>query len=162
MTLVTAGIVASSLLPGGEVNLGVLVAIFLLTGALQILMGLLRLGSFIRYVPYPVISGFMSGIGVIIILQQIFPMAGMVQPSSDPAAIIARLHTLPAGFSWPVALLSAATLAIIYLIPRVIRVVPSSLLALVAVTAVSLLFGDERAAHRRHPGGAAGHCHAPA
>ena len=141
MTLVTAGVVAASLRPNGEVNLSLIVAIFLLTGALQVVLGLLRLGSFIRYVPYPVISGFMSGIGVIIIIQQIFPMAGMAQPSSDPAAIIARLHTLPAGFAWPVALLSAATLAIIYLLPRVIRVVPSSLVALLAVTAVSLLFG---------------------
>jgi SulP family sulfate permease len=140
MTLVSAGVVAAGLLPNGEVNLGLIVAVFLLTGALQILMGLLRLGSFIRYVPYPVISGFMSGIGVIIIIQQIFPMAGLAQPGSDPAAIIARLHMLPAGFVWPVALLSAATLAIIYFLPRVTRMVPSSLIALVAVTAVSLLF----------------------
>ena len=143
MTLVTAGIVAASLRPNGDVNLNLIVAIFLLTGAFQVVLGLLRLGSFIRYVPYPVISGFMSGIGVIIIIQQIFPMAGMALPSSDPAAIIARLHTLPSGFAWPVALLSAATLAIIYLLPRVIRVVPSSLLALLAVTAVSLLFGAD-------------------
>ena len=162
MTLVTAGIVAASLQPDGEVNLGLIVAIFLLTGALQVVMGLLRLGSFIRYVPYPVISGFMSGIGVIIIIQQIFPDgwngAAFLGPCCDnrPAAYIAR------GFAWPVALLSVATLAIIYLLPRVIRVVPSSLLALLAVTAVSLLFGDGRAAHWRHPVRAAGHRHAQA
>jgi len=69
MTLVTAGVVAASLRPNGEVNLSLVVAIFLLTGALQVVSGLLRLGSFTRYVPYPVISGFMSGIGVIIILR---------------------------------------------------------------------------------------------
>jgi SulP family sulfate permease len=143
MTLVTAGIVAASLLPNGEVNFGLIVVIFLLTGVIQVAMGLLRLGSYIRYVPYPVISGFMSGIGVIIIIQQIFPLAGMAQPAPDPAGIIARLHTLPAGFAWPVALLSAATLAIIYLVPLIMRVVPSSLLALLAVTALSLLFGND-------------------
>lgn len=141
MTLVAAGVVAASLLPDGEVNVGLVVAVFLLTGAFQVLLGLLRLGSFIRYVPYPVISGFMSGIGVIIIIQQIFPMAGMALPSSDPAAIIVRLHTLLAGFAWPVALLSVATLAIIYLLPRITRAVPSSLVALVGVTAASLLLG---------------------
>lgn len=140
MTLVTATVVATSLSPNGEVNLPLIVVIFLLTGVLQVLLGLLRLGSYIRYVPYPVISGFMSGIGVIIIVQQIFPMVGMAPPASEPAAIIARLHTLPTGFSWPVALLSAATLTIIYLLPRIIRVVPPSLFALVAVTAGSLLF----------------------
>ena len=50
---------------------------------------------------------------VIIIIQKIFPMAGMAQPLSDAGGIIARLHTLPAGFAWPVALLSLVTLAII-------------------------------------------------
>lgn len=141
MTLVSAGVVAASVLPNGHVNLAFVVVIFLLTGALQVLMGLLRLGSYIRYVPYPVISGFMSGIGVLIVIQQIFPMAGMAAPSADSATILARLHTLPTGFAWPVALLAAATLAIIYLLPRVTRVVPSSIVALVLVTGGSLLFG---------------------
>lgn len=141
MALVSAGVIAASMLPNGQVNLAFVVAIFLLTGALQVLMGLLRLGSYIRYVPYPVISGFMSGIGVLIFIQQIFPMAGMAAPSSDPAKILAKLHTLPAGFAWPVALLAAATLAIIYLLPRVTRAVPSSVVALVLVTSGSLLFG---------------------
>lgn len=141
MSLVAAGVVAASMLPNGQVNLAFVVAIFLLTGALQVLLGLLRLGSYIRYVPYPVVSGFMSGIGVLIFIQQIFPMAGMAAPSSDPATIIGRLHTLPAGFAWPVALLAAATLAIIYLLPRVTRAAPSSIVALVLVTAGSLLFG---------------------
>ena len=141
MTLVSAGVVAASMLPNGQVNLAFVVVIFLLTGALQVLMGLLRLGNYIRYVPYPVISGFMSGIGVLIVIQQIFPMAGMAAPSSDSATILARLHTLPAGFAWPVALLAAATLAIIYLLPRVTRAVPSSVVALVLVTGGSLLFG---------------------
>jgi SulP family sulfate permease len=141
MTLVAAGVVAASVLPNGQVNLAFVVAVFLLTGALQALMGLLRLGSLIRYVPYPVISGFMSGIGVLIVIQQIFPMAGMAVPSSNAATIIARLHTLPAGFAWPVALLAVATLAIIYLLPRITRVVPSSVVALVLVTGGALLFG---------------------
>jgi SulP family sulfate permease len=141
MTLVSAGVVAASILPNGQVNLAFIVAVFLLTGALQVLMGLLRLGSYIRYVPYPVISGFMSGIGVLIFIQQIFPMAGMAAPSSDPAKILAKLHTLPAGFAWPVALMAAVTLAIIYLLPRVTRAVPSSVVALVLVTGGSILFG---------------------
>lgn len=141
MTLVSAGVVAASILPNGQVNLAFIVAVFLLTGALQVLMGLLRLGSYIRYVPYPVISGFMSGIGVLIFIQQIFPMAGMAAPSSDPAKILAKLHTLPAGFAWPVALMAAVTLAIIYLLPRITRAVPSSVVALVLVTGGSLLFG---------------------
>src|SRR5499427_2206255 len=69
MTLVVAGVVALNTLPSGGVNLPVVIGIFVLAGLLQIALGLFRIGSYIRYVPYPVISGFMSGIGVIIILQ---------------------------------------------------------------------------------------------
>ena len=83
MTLVAAGVVAESLQPTGGLNLALIVAVFLVTGAFQVVLGLLRLGSFIRYVPYPVISGFMSGIGVIIVIQQIFPMAGMAPPAPE-------------------------------------------------------------------------------
>jgi sulfate permease, SulP family len=143
MALVAAGVVAASVQPGGEPNLALIVAVFLATGALQIVLGLLRLGSFIRYVPYPVISGFMSGIGVIIMIQQIFPMAGMAPPASDSAGILARLHTLPGGFAWPVATLAAATLAIIYILPRFTRAVPPTLVALVVLTAASILLGVE-------------------
>lgn len=141
MTLVAAGVVAESAQPTGEPNLALIVAVFFVTGALQVVLGLLRLGSFIRYVPYPVISGFMSGIGVTIIIQQIFPMAGMASPASDAVSILARVGTLPAGFSWPVAALAIATLAIIYIQPRFTRTVPPALVALVVLTAASLLLG---------------------
>src|SRR3954454_23389392 len=87
MTLVAATIVAANMLPSGEVHLANVVTAFLLAGALQVLLGVMRLGSFIRYVPYPVISGFMSGIGVIIIIQQIHPILGVAAPSSDVAKV---------------------------------------------------------------------------
>ena len=139
MTLVAAGVVAESVGPTGGPNLALIVAVFLVTGALQVLLGLLRLGTFIRYVPYPVISGFMSGIGITIVIQQIFPIAGMTTPASDAAGILARLGTLPAGFAWPAAALAVSTLAIIYILPRFIRTVPPALVALVVLTAASLL-----------------------
>jgi sulfate permease, SulP family len=88
MTLVVAGIVATNTLPSGAVNLPEVVAAIVLAGLLQIALGLFRIGAYIRYVPYPVISGFMSGIGVIIILQQVFPMFGAKSPSSDPLSIL--------------------------------------------------------------------------
>src|SRR4051794_12001329 len=80
MTLVVAGVLAANMLPSGTANLPVVVGIFVVAGLVQITLGLLRIGSYIRYVPYPVISGFMSGIGVIIILQQLFPMLGAEAP----------------------------------------------------------------------------------
>ncbi len=139
MTLVAVTIVADSRLPDGSINLGQVVLVFALAGLLQMLLGVLRLGGYVRYVPYPVISGFMTGIGVIIILQQLFPMAGMEPPSSSPWHIISNLHLLPGGVVWPVALLALATFAITYLLPKITTAVPSALVALLVVTAGSML-----------------------
>jgi sulfate permease, SulP family len=141
MTLVAATVVAANLLPTGKANLAVVVTAFLLAGALQVLFGVLRLGRFIRYVPYPVISGFMSGIGVIIIIQQFYPIVGVHAPSSDALKILRSLPMLPSAIMWPVALLGVTTLAIILILPRFTRKVPASLVALIVVTAASVAFG---------------------
>ena len=141
MTLVAATVVAATMLPSGKVSLAVVVTAFLLAGALQVLLGVLRLGGFIRYVPYPVISGFMSGIGIIIIIQQLYPIVGAEAPSSDAVKILRSLPMLPGGIAWPVALLGAITLAIIQILPWFTRKVPASLIALVVVTAGSVAFG---------------------
>lgn len=90
MTLVVAGVLAANMHSSGSANLPLVVGIFVVAGFMQIAFGLLRIGSYIRYVPYPVISGFMSGIGVIIITQQVFPMFGANAPGSDPWSILDR------------------------------------------------------------------------
>jgi sulfate permease, SulP family len=141
MTLVAATVVAANMLPTGEANIAVVVTAFLLAGALQVLMGVLRLGGFIRYVPYPVISGFMSGIGVIIIIQQLYPIVGAEAPSSDAVKILRSLPMLPGAIVWPVALLGIITLAIIQILPRLTRKIPASLVALLVVTACGVAFG---------------------
>ncbi len=73
--VVIAGIVAAS---GGDVSkaLPAILTVFLLAGLLQIVLGFLRLGMYIKYIPYPVVSGFMTAIGVIIIVTQILPSIG--------------------------------------------------------------------------------------
>jgi sulfate permease, SulP family len=141
MTLVAATVVAANMLPAGNVNLAIVVTAFLLAGALQLLLGVLRLGGFVRYVPYPVISGFMSGIGIIIIIQQLYPIVGAEPPSSNAVKILRSLPTLPGRIVWPVALLGVATFAIIQILPRFTRKVPASLIALIVVTAGSVAFG---------------------
>ena len=141
MTLVAATVVAANTPPGGTINLPVVMAAFLLAGALQVLLGVLRLGGFVRYVPYPVISGFMSGIGVIIIIQQLYPIVGAEAPSSNAVVILGSLSMLPESVLWPVALLGLATFAILQLLPRLTRKVPASLVALIVVTAVSVALG---------------------
>jgi len=108
--------------------------VVMLGGLLQIALGLLRVGRYIDYVPAPVISGFMSGIGVIIILLQLYPLLGYPVASS-PIKAAAGLATL---FAQPKAVVFAfglATLAIVFFLPqRIARVVPAPLVALVVIS----------------------------
>ena len=132
MTVVMAGIVASMTGSPAAVLLAVILA-----GVFQIIFGLLRLGTFIKYIPYPVVSGFMSGIGVIIVCLQLLPMLGASVPPNVPKA----LAGLPAAFSQlnVAALgLGLATIAIIYTVPRFTKVVPGALVGLLVMTAVSV------------------------
>ncbi|GLR20122.1 SulP family inorganic anion transporter [Portibacter lacus] len=73
--VIIAGIVAAN---EGDLQKAIpsILIVFLLAGLIQILMGVLKLGQYIEYIPYPVVSGFMTGIGVIIIITQILPMLG--------------------------------------------------------------------------------------
>ena len=73
--VVIAGIIAVN---DGDVNkaLPVILTVFLLAGLMQVGLGALGLGKYIRYIPYPVVSGFMTAIGVIILLTQILPSLG--------------------------------------------------------------------------------------
>jgi sulfate permease, SulP family len=131
MTLVVAGVVAINMLPSGAIDLPSVVAIIVLSGLLQISLGLFRVGTYIRYVPYPVISGFMSGIGVIIILQQVFPMFGAKSPSSDPLSILRHLPLLGGDVKWSAVVLCALTIATVFILPRFTKAVPASLVAVI-------------------------------
>ena len=73
--VIIAGIIAVN---DGDVEkaLPFILIVFLLAGLMQIGLGVLGLGKYIRYIPYPVVSGFMTAIGVIIIITQIFPAIG--------------------------------------------------------------------------------------
>jgi sulfate permease, SulP family len=73
--VVIAGIIAAN---DGDVSkaLPAILTVFILAGLFQIGLGLIGLGKYIRYIPYPVVSGFMTAIGVIILLTQILPSVG--------------------------------------------------------------------------------------
>jgi SulP family sulfate permease len=114
--------------------------VVIMGGAFQILFGALRFGQFISMVPHPVISGFMSGIGVIIILLQLGPLVGWPAQGGP----MASAQALPEVLSNPVmaaTVLGLLTLAIVYFLPnRINRILPSPLLALIVGTLVYLLF----------------------
>lgn len=83
--VVIAGIIAAN---EGDMSRAVpaILMVFLLSGIFQIALGFMRVGQYIRYVPYPVVSGFMTGIGVIILITQILPMLGYY-PKEDVAYV---------------------------------------------------------------------------
>ena len=141
MTVVTAtlvgGIWASS---GGSIS-DVLISMSLagiFCGLFQILFGVIKLGKYIRYIPYPVLSGFMSGIGVIIILQQIYPLVGLKGSGSMVSLLVGIPSAFSTGISLPALLLGLGTILIIYLFPLLTKKIPATLVALIVMTVVSL------------------------
>jgi SulP family sulfate permease len=103
----------------------------LIGGIIQLLFGTLRLGNLIKYVPYPVVSGFMNGIAVILILEQIGPLVGarghvsLFEIFFNPTVV--QPFTLVVGLTTILVILSAR---------RIIRAVPASLIGLLAGTAL--------------------------
>ena len=84
MTVITTATIVLFVSKVGDLStaMGAIIACFILAGIFQILMGIFKIGSLIKFIPYPVISGFMSGIGVIIILLQLFPALGQSSPKT--------------------------------------------------------------------------------
>ena len=141
MTVVTAtligGIWASS---GGSIS-DVLISMSLagiFCGLFQILFGIVKLGKYIRYIPYPVLSGFMSGIGVIIILQQLYPLVGLKGSGTMIDLLFGIPDAVARGISVKALLLGLGTILIIELFPLVTKKVPATLVALIVMTVVSL------------------------
>ena len=143
MSVTVAGVVSSLAAAGisrelsQQDMLSLVMAAVVLGGLLQILMGVLRLGRYITLVPYSVISGFMSGIGVIIIGLQIGPLLGI----SSQGGVLQSLQMVSNNFTPnPGALMvGIATLVVVFTTPkRVTKVIPSPLLGLLLITPLAL------------------------
>lgn len=132
MTVVVAGSVALF-----AHNPNAVIATIFLAGVIQIAFGFAKIGSYVKFIPYPVVSGFMSGIGAIIIILQINPLLGS-EPFSSPMQVIANLSGL--SISIHALIISALTLAIVFLTPsKISSIVPAPLIALVVVTIISVI-----------------------
>lgn len=148
MTVITASIVSGAWASSQGNISAVLLSMSLagiFCGLFQVLFGLIRIGKYVRYIPYPVLSGFMSGIGVIIILQQLYPIIGKKSPASTLDMIFNFPAAFAEGISVPALLLGLACIALIILVPKVTKKVPATLVALVVVTVVSLFTGLDSA-----------------
>ncbi|MCT4628484.1 SulP family inorganic anion transporter [Winogradskyella sp.] len=200
--VIIAGIIATN---DGDVNkaLPAILMVFLLAGLMQVCLGAIGLGKYIRYIPYPVVSGFMTAIGVIIIITQILPSLGyypkedteyvnefkpqaeevilenilkeeaaedvlvledfketisraekitqedILKESQTLAAknasgVLGALKVLPRALmniNWLEVLLALGTIFIIYGFKRITTKVPSTLVALVVMSAIAILGG---------------------
>ncbi|MDJ0649878.1 MAG: SulP family inorganic anion transporter [Xenococcaceae cyanobacterium MO_188.B19] len=139
MTVVIAT-VFSGLATNSEDGITVAFTVIMLGGIFQILFGVMRLGKYITLMPYTVISGFMSGVGVIIILLQIGPFLG--HPAS--ANVVESVGNFPTFFTNidPAAAgLGILTLIIVFATPAAVTLlIPSPLLALIVGTLIAFYF----------------------
>lgn len=103
-----------------EHGLEYLLAATILTGIIQFILGLLKVGKFITFVPHSVMIGFVNALAILIFLAQL------------PHFV---------GESWYMFAMVAATLAIIYILPRFTKAVPSPLIAIIVMTVISIYFG---------------------
>lgn len=141
MTVVMTTIVASFMAKDPDNGLAMAFTVVMIAGLFQIVFGVFKLGKYITLMPYSVISGFMSGIGVILIILQIPPFLGQATPKGGVLGTIQSLPQLLTNINPVDATLAALTIGIIFLMPsKFKRIVPPQLVALVIGTLVSLIF----------------------
>ncbi|MEA5604429.1 SulP family inorganic anion transporter [Nostoc sp. UHCC 0252] len=143
MTVVMTTIVGSMTAANPENGLAMAFTVVMLAGIFQIFFGIFKLGKYITLMPYSVISGFMSGIGVILIILQIAPFVGQPNPKGGVLGMVQNLPQLLTQINPAETALGLLTLAIIFFMPsKIKRIVPPQLVALIVGTIVSLtIFG---------------------
>ena len=121
-------------------NLSEALTVVMAGGLLQVLFGVLGIGRFIAYTPHVVVSGFMTGIGVIVMLIQTLPFLGAPTASGGAMGAVRAWPETLANVNFSALAIAGATLAIGSLWPRrLTRVVPGSLVALIAGTLLGVL-----------------------
>ena len=138
---VPVAIVVASVMHALNQNLDAVIFIIFVAGILQILLSLTKLPDIVKYVPYPVISGFMNGVGVIIIIMQLNPLLGLPSCSNT----IESLENVVKSFATlniQALMIGALALLIVFCFPKKWnKYVPSQILALILCTFISIKMG---------------------
>ena len=139
MTVVMTAVIASLTAADPENGLAMAFTVVMLAGVFQIVFGLLKLGRYVTQMPYTVISGFMSGIGLILIILQLGPFLGQAIPKGGVMGTLSALPQLIQNARQPEVILAVITLAILWFTPAAIKkIAPPQLIALIAGTVLSL------------------------
>ncbi|HEY5775894.1 MAG TPA: SulP family inorganic anion transporter, partial [Xanthomonadales bacterium] len=113
-------------IPAGSVVL-LLTVLGLLTGVIQFFLGRVRVGSVIKYIPYPVVSGYLSGVGLIIIGSQLPKLLGAPEHASWWQALNA-----PGLWQWQSLVVGLVTVLVMLIAPRFIKLIPAAIVGLLA------------------------------
>ncbi len=135
MTVVSAALVTAAIeLTGSlETAMPIIILTFLFGGIFQIVFGFLNIANYVKYFPYPVVSGFMSGVGLIIVILQIFPFVGLGSAKST-WLVMQDLPRLFTDFNWQALTLGLLTVLIYYVFPYITKAIPSALVALIVAS----------------------------
>lgn len=141
MTVVMTAVIASLTATNPENGLAMAFTVVMLAGIFQIIFGFFKLGRYITLMPYTVISGFMSGIGLILVILQIAPFLGQDSPKGGAVGMIQNIPTLIANINPLETALAAITLAILFFYPsKFKKFMPPQLLALVVGSLIAIFF----------------------
>ncbi len=144
MTVVFTAVITKLIAEDPENGLAMAFTVVVLAGPIQILFGLMRLGKYVTLMPYSVVSGFMSGIGIILIILQLGPMLGQPTPEGGVIGVLENLPALFSSAQTPEVLLGLMAIGILFFMPAGMkRYLPPQLLVLVVGTILSvMLLGD--------------------
>ena len=141
MTVVFTAVIAKLIASDPVNGMAMAFTVVILAGMFQILFGVMKLGKYVTLMPYTVVSGFMSGIGIILIILQIGPLLGQPSPSGGVIAVIENIPTLFSGIQTNETMLAILTVSILFLIPKKLKqYLPPPLVALIVGTLISVLF----------------------
>ena len=140
MTVIMTAVIANLVAADPENGMAMAFTVVMMAGVFQIIFGSLRLGKYVTMMPYTVISGFMSGIGIILVILQLAPFLGQASPPGGVVGTLQSIPTLLANIQPAETMLAATAVAIIWFMPaKMRRLVPPQLIALIAGTVLSLL-----------------------
>jgi len=141
MTVVFTAVIAKLIASDPANGMAMAFTVVILAGMFQILFGVMKLGKYVTLMPYTVVSGFMSGIGIILIILQIGPFLGQAAPSGGVMGVLENIPTLLSGIQVNETVLAVLTIAILFLIPKKLKqYLPPPLVALIACTLISVIF----------------------
>ncbi|MCF2909064.1 SulP family inorganic anion transporter [Pseudoalteromonas sp. DL2-H2.2] len=143
MTVIMTAVLTTMVSKYPEAGPAMAFTVVMMAGAFQILLGTLKLGKYVTLMPYSVVSGFMSGIGVILIILQLAPLLGHQAPPGGVPGTLSAFPELFLNLHFSELFLGILTLAVLFYMPKKYRqYVPAQLVALVVVTLISIVLFD--------------------